>query len=76
MTGTLFRRILFWLVALFMAAPLIVIAGVSVNAQRTLVFPPVGFSMTGIAYLLVTVAGCLLAAVLGMKAGALLVSSY
>jgi len=35
-----------------------------------------GFSMTGIAYLLVTVAGCLLAAVLGMKAGALLVSSY
>ena len=45
MTGTLFRRILFGLVALFMAAPLIVIAGVSVNAQRTLVFPPGGFSM-------------------------------
>ena len=45
MTGTLFRRVLFGLVALFLAAPLIVIAGVSVNAQRTLVFPPVGFSM-------------------------------
>ncbi|UEM05916.1 ABC transporter permease [Skermanella rosea] len=44
MSGKLFRRILFTLVALFMAAPLIVIAGVSVNAQRSLVFPPAGFS--------------------------------
>ena len=33
-----------------------------------------GFSMTGIAYVLTTLVGCLLAAVLGMKIGTLLVS--
>jgi CrcB protein len=33
-----------------------------------------GFSMTGLLYVLATVAGCLLAAVLGVKTGALLVS--
>src|SRR6185436_3786011 len=33
-----------------------------------------GFSMTGIAYVLATFVGCLLAAVLGMKIGTLLVS--
>jgi CrcB protein len=33
-----------------------------------------GFSMTGIAYFVATVAGCLIAALLGMKIGALLLS--
>jgi len=33
-----------------------------------------GFSMTGVLYVLATFAGCLLAAVLGVKTGALLVS--
>lgn len=33
-----------------------------------------GFSLTGAAYILATVAGCLLAAILGMKIGAVLVS--
>jgi putative spermidine/putrescine transport system permease protein len=32
-------------IALFLAAPIVVVAGVSVNAQRTLVFPPQGFSL-------------------------------
>jgi CrcB protein len=35
-----------------------------------------GFSATAVAYVLVTVVGCLLAAVLGAKTGALLVSLY
>jgi CrcB protein len=35
-----------------------------------------GFSMTAVAYVLVTLVGCLLAAVLGAKAGALIVSLY
>lgn len=33
------------LIGLFLVAPLIVVAGVSVNAKRTLVFPPEGFSL-------------------------------
>ena len=33
-----------------------------------------GFSWTGVAYVAVTVVGCLLATLLGMKAGALLIS--
>ena len=34
------------LVALFLAAPLIVVAGVSVNEKQDLAFPPVGFSLS------------------------------
>ena len=39
------RRCYFALVGLFLAAPLIVVAGVSVNAKQTLAFPPQGFSL-------------------------------
>ncbi|WP_340160487.1 ABC transporter permease [uncultured Hoeflea sp.] len=39
------RRFYFALVGLFLAAPLIVVAGVSVNAKQTLAFPPQGFSL-------------------------------
>jgi putative spermidine/putrescine transport system permease protein len=39
------RRLLFLCVALFLAAPIVIVAGVSVNAQKTLQFPPVGFSL-------------------------------
>jgi putative spermidine/putrescine transport system permease protein len=45
MSGAWPRRIFFALVALFLAAPIVVVAGVSVNAQKTLEFPPVGFSL-------------------------------
>ena len=37
--------LLFLLVALFLAAPITIVAGVSVNAQKTLQFPPVGLSL-------------------------------
>jgi putative spermidine/putrescine transport system permease protein len=36
---------LVWAVALFLAAPLVVVAGVSVNEPRQLLFPPEGFSL-------------------------------
>lgn len=39
------RRFFFVLVGLFLAGPLIVVAGVSVNARQTLAFPPQGFSL-------------------------------
>ena len=39
------RWLLFTAVALFLAAPIIVVAGVSVNARKTLQFPPLGFSL-------------------------------
>jgi len=39
------RWLLFTAVALFLAAPIIVVAGVSVNAKKTLQFPPAGFSL-------------------------------
>jgi len=39
------RRFYFVLVGLFLSAPLIVVAGVSVNARQTLAFPPQGFSL-------------------------------
>jgi putative spermidine/putrescine transport system permease protein len=45
MDGPWPRRIFFALVALFLSAPIVVVAGVSVNAQKTLEFPPVGFSL-------------------------------
>jgi putative spermidine/putrescine transport system permease protein len=42
---TALRRLYFFLVALFLAAPLIVVLGVSVNEKQDLSFPPVGFSL-------------------------------
>jgi putative spermidine/putrescine transport system permease protein len=42
---TFFRRLYFFAVALFLAAPLIVVAGVSVNEKQDLAFPPKGFSL-------------------------------
>ncbi|QRM57302.1 ABC transporter permease [Sinorhizobium sp. BG8] len=44
--NTLFQRLYFSLVGLFLALPLIVVAGVSVNAKQTLAFPPEGFSLS------------------------------
>jgi putative spermidine/putrescine transport system permease protein len=46
MTGRILRRTYFALIALFLAGPLIVVAGVSVNAKKTLLFPPEGFSLS------------------------------
>ncbi|WP_417426024.1 ABC transporter permease [Hoeflea sp.] len=40
------RQLYFVLVGLFLSAPLIVVAGVSVNAKQTLAFPPQGFSLS------------------------------
>ena len=45
MTGTLLRRLYLFLVGLFLLAPLIVVAGVSVNEKQDLAFPPKGFSL-------------------------------
>lgn len=45
MSAATLRRIVFLLVALFLAGPLIVVAGVSVNAKQSLIFPPEGFSL-------------------------------
>lgn len=44
MSERLFTRFFLFLVALFLAGPLVVIAGVSVNEKRSLTFPPEGFS--------------------------------
>ncbi|MBB4189173.1 ABC transporter permease [Sinorhizobium terangae] len=41
---SIFRKFYFFLIALFLALPLIVVAGVSVNQKQTLAFPPQGFS--------------------------------
>jgi putative spermidine/putrescine transport system permease protein len=43
---TALRRLFFFVVGLFLALPLIVVAGVSVNARQTLAFPPQGFSLS------------------------------
>lgn len=43
--STFLRRGFFALIGLFLALPLIVVAGVSVNAKQTLAFPPQGFSL-------------------------------
>jgi putative spermidine/putrescine transport system permease protein len=40
------QRLYFTLVGLFLAMPLIVVAGVSVNEKQTLAFPPQGFSLS------------------------------
>ena len=45
MSETFLRRLFFVAVALFLAAPLIVVLGVSVNEKQDLAFPPVGFSL-------------------------------
>src|SRR5690606_22511581 len=45
MSMAVVRRLVFAAVALFMVAPLIVVAGVSVNERQTLIFPPEGFSL-------------------------------
>ncbi|MFU0504254.1 ABC transporter permease [Pseudaminobacter sp. NGMCC 1.201702] len=45
MIEKLFRRFYFAAVALFLAAPLIVVLGVSVNEKQDLTFPPKGFSL-------------------------------
>ena len=39
------RWLLFAAVALFLAAPIVIVAGVSVNEAKTLQFPPIGFSL-------------------------------
>jgi putative spermidine/putrescine transport system permease protein len=39
------KWLFFFLVALFLAAPIIIVAGVSVNQAKTLAFPPTGFSL-------------------------------
>lgn len=41
-----FRKLYFWMIGLFLAMPLIVVAGVSVNEKQTLAFPPKGFSLS------------------------------
>lgn len=41
-----FRRLYFFLIGLFLALPLIVVAGVSVNEKQALNFPPKGFSLS------------------------------
>jgi putative spermidine/putrescine transport system permease protein len=43
---TILRRLFFFAVGLFLALPLIVVAGVSINARQTLAFPPQGFSLS------------------------------
>ena len=40
------RRFFFFLIGLFLALPLIVVAGVSINEKQTLAFPPQGFSLS------------------------------
>jgi putative spermidine/putrescine transport system permease protein len=39
------QRLLFCLVGAFLAAPLVIVAGVSINEKQTLAFPPRGFSL-------------------------------
>jgi len=41
----LLARLFMAVVGIVLAAPIVVVAGVSFNAQRTLTFPPVGFSL-------------------------------
>ncbi|MEH6692017.1 MAG: ABC transporter permease [Pseudorhizobium pelagicum] len=43
---TILSRLFFFAVALFMALPLIVMVGVSINEKQTLAFPPQGFSLS------------------------------
>ncbi|MGO4438923.1 ABC transporter permease [Rhizobium sp. RAF56] len=43
---SILRRLYFFLIGLFLALPIIVVAGVSVNEKQSLTFPPQGFSMS------------------------------
>jgi ABC-type spermidine/putrescine transport system, permease component II len=43
--STVLKRLFFFAVGLFLALPLIVVAGVSINEKQTLAFPPQGFSL-------------------------------
>lgn len=43
--NTLLTRIYFALIGIFLAAPIVVVAGVSVNEKQSLTFPPQGFSL-------------------------------
>ena len=43
---TALKRLFFLAIGLFLALPLIVVAGVSVNEKQTLAFPPQGFSLS------------------------------
>ncbi|PPJ49460.1 ABC transporter permease [Rhizobium sp. KAs_5_22] len=43
--NTLLTRIYFTLIGIFLAAPIVVVAGVSVNEKQSLTFPPQGFSL-------------------------------
>jgi putative spermidine/putrescine transport system permease protein len=45
MVGSVLRRVYFLAVALFLAAPLVVVAGVSLNEKKALLFPPEGLSL-------------------------------
>ena len=45
MAGRMLRGVYFLAVALFLAAPLVVVAGVSLNEKKTLLFPPEGLSL-------------------------------
>lgn len=46
MSSTFWRRLYFAAIALFLAAPIIVVLGVSVNEKQDLAFPPRGFSLS------------------------------
>ncbi len=41
----IFRKVFFTAIGLFLALPIIVVAGVSVNQKQSLTFPPQGFSL-------------------------------
>jgi putative spermidine/putrescine transport system permease protein len=43
--NTLLTRLYFALIGIFLAAPIVVVAGVSVNEKQSLTFPPQGFSL-------------------------------
>ena len=43
--NTVLTRLYFALVGIFLAAPIVVVAGVSVNEKQSLTFPPEGFSL-------------------------------
>lgn len=53
MIQSFLRRLYFVAVALFLSAPLIVVAGVSVNEKQDLAFPPKGFSLAWYAQIFV-----------------------
>jgi putative spermidine/putrescine transport system permease protein len=44
--NTVLTRLYFTLIGIFLAAPIVVVAGVSVNAKQSLNFPPQGFSLS------------------------------